>query len=54
MLQSLFLSPVTETCGMKVWYKQDTTAQSVFDKVEGQVKAKVEDDNKASKKRENL
>jgi hypothetical protein len=46
MLQTLFLSPSTETCGMKAWYKQDTTAPSVFDKVEGQAKVKYEEDPK--------
>jgi hypothetical protein len=46
MLQTLFLSPTTETCGMKAWYKQDTTAPSVFDKVEGQAKVKYESDSK--------
>jgi len=46
MMQSLFLSPVTETCGMKAWYKQDPTAPSVFDKVEGQAKVKYEEDSK--------
>lgn len=46
MIQTLFLSPTTETCGMKLWYKQDTTAPSVFDKVEGQAKVKYEEDPK--------
>lgn len=46
MLQSLFFSPPTETCGMKVWYKQDLSAKSVFDKIEGQAKVKVEQDSK--------
>jgi len=38
MMKSLFLSPPTETCGMKAYYKRDPTAKSVFDKVEGQIK----------------
>jgi hypothetical protein len=46
MVQTLFLSPTTETCGMKAWYKQDTAAPSVFDKVEGQAKVKYEEDPK--------
>jgi len=46
MLQTLFLSPTTETCGLKAYYKQDTKAESVFDKVEGQAKVKYEEDPK--------
>jgi hypothetical protein len=46
MLQTLFLSPPTETCGMKVWYHQDPTAASIFEKVEGQAKVKYESDPK--------
>jgi hypothetical protein len=46
LIQSLFLSPGTETCGLKAWYHQDTTAKSVFDKVEGQAKVKYEEDPK--------
>jgi hypothetical protein len=46
MAQYIFLAPATETCGMKAWYKQDTTAPSIFDKVEGQAKVKYEEDPK--------
>jgi hypothetical protein len=46
MIESLFFSPPTETCGMKAWYKRDNTAQSVFDKVEAQIRGKFEEDPK--------
>lgn len=46
MLQSLFLSPPTETCGLKAWYSQDPTAQSIFEKIEGSAKLKYESDPK--------
>ncbi|OXA36580.1 Vitellogenin-5 [Folsomia candida] len=46
MMSSLFLSPTTETCGMKFWYHKDLSATSVFDKVEGQAKVKYEEDPK--------
>lgn len=46
LIQTLFLSPPTETCGMKAYFKQDTTAPSVYDKIEGQVKVKYEADPK--------
>jgi hypothetical protein len=46
LLQSLFLSPPTETCGMQLWYSQDSSAPSVFDRAEGQAKVKIEEDPK--------
>jgi hypothetical protein len=46
MIHSLFFSPQTETCGMKLWFMRDTSAQSVFDKVEGQIRGKFEEDPK--------
>jgi hypothetical protein len=46
MLQSLFFSPPTETCGLKAWYSQDPAAQSVFERIEGQAKVKYESDPK--------
>ncbi|ODN03788.1 Vitellogenin-2 [Orchesella cincta] len=46
LLQTLFLSPPTETCGLKAYFKQDPTAQSVYDKLEGQIKIKYEADPK--------
>jgi hypothetical protein len=47
MLQTLFFSPPTETCGLKAWYSQDPAAQSIFEKIEGQARVvKYESDPK--------
>jgi hypothetical protein len=46
LIQSLYLSPPTETCGLKAYFLQDTTAESVYDKIEGQIKVKYESDPK--------
>lgn len=45
-IKSIFLSPPTETCGLKAYFKQDPKAASVFEKIEGQIKVKYESDPK--------
>lgn len=40
MRDSLFLSPQTQTCGLKAYYHQDDQAKSIFKKLEGQVRVK--------------
>jgi hypothetical protein len=44
MVDSIFLSPPTATCGVKAYYYQDKDAKSVFEKVEGQVRVKYTPD----------
>lgn len=41
---SLFLSPPTQTCGLKAFYYQDKDAKSILEKVEGQVRVKYASD----------
>jgi hypothetical protein len=40
--ESLFYSPVTQTCGIKAYFYQDKTAKTIFQKVEGQIKVKYQ------------
>jgi hypothetical protein len=44
MRDSIFLSPTTETCGLKLYFLQDKTAKSILQKIEGQVSVKYTPD----------
>jgi len=42
--ESLFFSPITPTCGIKAYFYQDASQETVFDHVEGNIKAKYTPD----------
>jgi hypothetical protein len=50
--ESLFLSPITQTCGLKGYFYQDKTQKTIFEKIEGQIRVKYtpEPDNKIGTK----
>lgn len=44
MRDSIFLSPETQTCGIKAYFHQDKSAKTIWEKVEGQLKVKYTPD----------
>jgi len=44
MADSLFLSPKTQTCGLKAYFYRDPNAKTIWEKVEGTIRAKYTPD----------